>query len=58
MTATTDKAMKIETTGRRVVMFGKRPENGEWFERYYPTVEAARKYAGKRGWVVEVREAA
>ena len=47
--------MKIQTSGKKVVMFGSNPDTGEWFERYYPTADAAKKYAGKRGWeVVEV----
>ncbi len=45
--------MKILTSGKNVVMFGTNPDTGKWFERYYPTVEAAKKYADKRGWAVE-----
>lgn len=50
--------MKVQTTGKSVVMFGSNPETGKWFERYYPTVEAAKKFAAKRGWAVEVKAGA
>jgi len=45
------------TNGKSFVMYGF-PIVGEdgngvgWFERYYPTEEAARKFAAKRGWII------
>lgn len=56
MNATETKTMKVQVTGKSVVMFGSNPETGKWFERYYPTVDAAKKFADKRGWTVEVKE--
>jgi hypothetical protein len=56
-TTATSKAMNVEVTGRRVVMYGSHPETGKWFERYYQDIEAAQKYAAKRGWAVEVKGA-
>lgn len=56
-TETEVTAMKIQPSGKNVVMFGSGPD-GKWFERYYPTTEAAQKFAAKRGWAVEVKEAA
>jgi len=41
--------------GKNYVMFGNRPDTGKWLERYYPTIEAARKFAEKRGWTVVVK---
>lgn len=46
--------MTIQITGKNACLFGFRPDTGKWFERYYPTVEAAEKYARKRGWPVAV----
>lgn len=48
------KPMTIQSTGKSVVMFGTRPDTGKWFERYYPTADAAKKFADKRGWAVIV----
>lgn len=57
MTTTEAKPMTIEATGKNVVLFGSIPETGKWFERHYPNTEAARKFADKRGWAVEVKGA-
>ena len=56
MSTTETKPMKVQATGKNVVMYGSNSETGKWFERYYPTVETAKKFADKRGWTVEVQE--
>lgn len=40
------------------VLYGVRPDREKrvWFERWYPSKEAAVKYAEKRGWDYEVKE--
>lgn len=56
--AATQTLMTIERTvktnrqfGTGFVMYGE--VNGKWFERRYPTPEAAAKYASKRGYATK-----
>ena len=39
--------------GRGFVLYGDRPDNNTWLERWYPTIEKAKSFCQKRGWEVE-----
>lgn len=36
--------------GKGFVLYGTRPDNGKWMERWYPTKDKALQFANKRGW--------
>lgn len=43
---------KSKNENRGYILFGFKDEKYGWFERWYKTEEAARKYAAKKGWPV------
>jgi len=52
---TLKRARKAGQDGKGFVLSGfPTPDNlQDWFERWFPTEEAAGRYAGKKGWAVE-----
>ena len=63
MTTETTHAMTIKQShprgyckpnGKGFILFGTRPDNGKWMERWYPTQEKAKAFADKRDWPVNV----
>jgi len=39
--------------GKGFVLYGNRPDNHKWLERWYSTKEKAKAFCQKRGWEVE-----
>jgi len=39
--------------GKGYILYGDRPDNGKWLERWYPTIEKAKQFCQKRGWPVK-----
>jgi len=56
--------MKIEKTkvgsyfrredGKGFVLYGSRPDNGKWLERWFPNIEKAKAFCDKKGWPVMI----
>jgi hypothetical protein len=60
MTMTIQRTQKIinstKVVGVGFVMFGFLEDASKWFERWFPSAEAAQVFAEKRGWKTEVAE--
>lgn len=43
-----------KTGGKGFILYGNRPDNGTWLERWYPSMEKALSFCAKRAWKVEI----
>lgn len=39
--------------GKGFIVFGYPPDSRRWFERWFPSIKAAKKYCNKRNWQIE-----
>ena len=47
------KAKSKKKVGGGWVLYGNRPDNGRWMERWFPVKEKAVAYCNKRNWHLE-----
>ena len=40
--------------GKGYILYGQRPDNKEWLERWYPIMEKALAFCSKRNWNVRL----